>query len=75
LVLARLLGGRWLDSYVAEWRAVALEIGGSDLLAAGVPEGERIGRGLAAALRAKLDGQARSREDELEVALQAAGRG
>ena len=40
------------------WRGVRLEISGDDLLAAGVPEGPAIGRGLAAALRAKLDGEA-----------------
>ena len=34
-----------------------LEISGDDLLAAGVPEGPAVGRGLAAALRAKLDGE------------------
>ena len=46
LALARALGAEWLDDYVAEWRHVRLEIGGSDLLAAGVPEGPAIGRGL-----------------------------
>jgi tRNA nucleotidyltransferase (CCA-adding enzyme) len=58
----------WLDHL----RRVALEIDGRDLLAAGVPEGPALGRGLDAALLAKLDGETRSREDELAVALQAA---
>ncbi len=75
LALARGLGAAWLDRYVSEWRAVRLEISGTDLLRAGVPEGPAVGRGLGAALRAKLDGETRGREDELEVALEAAGEG
>jgi tRNA nucleotidyltransferase (CCA-adding enzyme) len=59
---------QWLDCL----RHVTLEIDGRDLLASGVPEGPALGRGLQAALSAKLDGQAQTRESELEVALQAA---
>ncbi len=73
LALARALGAEWLDRFVGEWREVDLRISGDDLLAAGVPEGERIGRGLASALRAKLDGEAPAPEDELRIALEAAG--
>ena len=58
----------WLDSL----RHVALQIDGHDLLEAGVPSGPAIGRGLAAALAAKLDGHAPDREAELAVALGAA---
>jgi tRNA nucleotidyltransferase (CCA-adding enzyme) len=58
---------RWL----MELRHLRLEIDGSDLLAAGVPQGEAIGRGLAAALRAKLDGEAPDRDAELAAALAA----
>jgi tRNA nucleotidyltransferase (CCA-adding enzyme) len=58
----------WLD----ELRHVRLAIDGSDLLAAGVPEGPAIGRGLRAALAAKLDGSANGREQELAAALNAA---
>jgi tRNA nucleotidyltransferase (CCA-adding enzyme) len=72
LILARGLGAGWLDRYVAEWRHVRLEITGEDLLAEGIPEGPAIGHGLAAAMRAKLDGQVASREDELRLALEAA---
>jgi tRNA nucleotidyltransferase (CCA-adding enzyme) len=72
LVLARALGAEWLDHYLAEWRHVGLEIDGGDLLAAGVPEGPGLGRGLAAALRAKLDGEVEGRDGELRVALAAA---
>jgi tRNA nucleotidyltransferase (CCA-adding enzyme) len=60
---------RWVD----ELRRVRLEITGTDLLAAGVPEGPAVGRGLEAALAAKLDGEAADREAELAVALRAAG--
>jgi tRNA nucleotidyltransferase (CCA-adding enzyme) len=58
----------WLD----ELRHVRLSIDGSDLLAAGVREGPAIGRGLRAALAAKLDGGADGREQELAAALNAA---
>jgi tRNA nucleotidyltransferase (CCA-adding enzyme) len=72
LTLGRALGAEWLDRYLLEWSTVELEIDGGDLIAAGVPEGPAIGRGLAAALRRKLDGDAGGREWELAVALEAA---
>ena len=72
LALARVLGAEWLDDYVSRWRQVRAEISGADLLAAGVPEGPGIGRGLAAALQARLDGEAETRDDELRIALDAA---
>ena len=72
LALARVLGATWLDRYISEWRRVELEISGDDLIAAGVSEGPAIGRGLDAALRAKLDGEASGRDDELRLALDAA---
>jgi tRNA nucleotidyltransferase (CCA-adding enzyme) len=72
LAAARLAGAVWLDDYVREWRHVELEIDGSDLLAAGIPEGPAVGRGLAAALAARLDGQAAGRDEELRIALDAA---
>jgi tRNA nucleotidyltransferase (CCA-adding enzyme) len=75
LGLARALGADWLDEYLADWRRLRLEISGEDLLAAGVPEGPEVGRGLEAALRAKLDGELDGREQELRVALEAAGHG
>jgi len=74
LAVAAALGA---EAAVACWeselRAVRLEITGEDLLAAGVPEGPAIGEGLAAALRARLDGAAAGRESQLAVALRAAG--
>ena len=72
LVIARALGGAWLDDYIARWRSVVPEIGGEDLIAAGIPEGPAVGRGLAAAQRAKLDGEIEGRDAELETALRAA---
>ncbi len=44
---------RWLGGL----RDVGLEISGSDLISAGIAPGPAIGRGLAAALAARLDGQ------------------
>ena len=59
---------RWLD----ELRDVKLQIGGADLLAAGVPEGPQIGRRLGRALDQKLDGEiATGRDAELQAALEA----
>lgn len=58
---------RWLERL----RDTRLEIDGRDLLEAGVPEGPAVGRGLAAALAAKLDGRASGRDEELAAALEA----
>lgn len=60
----------WLDRL----RHVRLEIDGRDLLAAGIPEGPRVGLALRAALAAKLDGLVSGREEELQAALEAARR-
>jgi tRNA nucleotidyltransferase (CCA-adding enzyme) len=57
---------RWLD----DLRHVALEIDGTDLLAAGVPEGPEVGRRLRRALERKLDGEIAGREAELRAALE-----
>lgn len=72
LLVARALGAEWLDRYAAEWRHVKLEITGEDLLAAGIPEGPELGRGLEAALSGRLDGEISGREEELQIALAAA---
>jgi tRNA nucleotidyltransferase (CCA-adding enzyme) len=70
LVLARAAGAEWLDDWLV-WRDVSLSISGADLTAAGIT-GPAVGRGLEAALAAKLDGEAETRADELRVALAAA---
>jgi tRNA nucleotidyltransferase (CCA-adding enzyme) len=75
LLLGRALGAEWLDRYLAEWSQISLEIDGGDLIASGVSQGPALGRGLEAALRAKLDGEVAGREQELEVALDAARHG
>lgn len=72
LVLARALGAEWLDRYLEEWRGVSLQIDGGDLIAAGIPQGPALGRGLAEALRRKLDGELDGgREQELAAAIEA----
>jgi tRNA nucleotidyltransferase (CCA-adding enzyme) len=74
LALALALGAppepvlRW----VADLRHVRLEIGGADLLAAGVPESPALGRALEATLRRKLDGELDGRDAELAAALEEA---
>jgi tRNA nucleotidyltransferase (CCA-adding enzyme) len=71
LALALALGApsepvlRWATSL----SSVGLEIGGDDLLEAGVPEGPAIGRALEETLRRKLDGLVDGRDEELETAL------
>lgn len=72
LVLARALGAAWLDDYLEKWSAVTLAIDGTDLIAAGVPQGPALGRGLTAALRAKLDGEISTPGQEFATALAAA---
>jgi tRNA nucleotidyltransferase (CCA-adding enzyme) len=57
---------RWID----ELRHVTLEIGGDDLLAAGIAEGPELGRRLDRTLAAKLDGELDGgRDAELRFAL------
>ncbi|HVS99140.1 MAG TPA: hypothetical protein VHE08_01350 [Solirubrobacterales bacterium] len=68
LVLARAAGATWLDDWLS-WREVTLGITGTDLTAAGL-SGPAVGAALDAALRAKLDGEAPTRADELRVALE-----
>ena len=74
--LVALAGALGPHEQAAAWlgtlRTIELEIAGSDLLAAGVPEGQAVGRGLRAALLAKLDGRATGRDAELAAALEAA---
>jgi tRNA nucleotidyltransferase (CCA-adding enzyme) len=73
MALAGAMGaGDAAEQWLSQLRHVRLQIGGEGLLAAGVPAGPAVGRGLRAALASKLDGEATTREDELAVALAAA---
>jgi tRNA nucleotidyltransferase (CCA-adding enzyme) len=73
VALAGALGPeRQARTWLTDLRHTRLQIAGTDLLAAGIPEGPAIGRGLRAALAARLDGRACGREAELAEALQAA---
>jgi hypothetical protein len=72
LVLARISGAQWLDGWARDWRRVTLEIDGDELMEAGVAQGPAVGRGLDAALAARLDGEISTHDEELRVALAAA---
>jgi tRNA nucleotidyltransferase (CCA-adding enzyme) len=73
--LVALAGALGPQEAATEWlerlRHSRLEIDGRDLMAAGVPEGPRIGAGLRAAMAAKLDGRAVGGKQELQAALDA----
>jgi hypothetical protein len=60
--------------YVRDLRGAALEITGTDLIAAGVPESPVVGEALEEALRQKLDGKVSGRDEELRVAMAVARR-
>jgi tRNA nucleotidyltransferase (CCA-adding enzyme) len=72
LILGRALGASWLDRYLTVWSKVELEIDGEDLIAAGVPQGPAIGRGLRTAKSRRLKGEISGREQELAAALEGA---
>jgi tRNA nucleotidyltransferase (CCA-adding enzyme) len=59
-------------SWLEQLRHVRLEITGTDLLDSGIDQGPAVGRGLQAALAAKLDRKIQGRDAELAVALEAA---
>jgi tRNA nucleotidyltransferase (CCA-adding enzyme) len=58
----------WVRRYLTDLRGLKLGIRGSDLLAAGIPPGPRIGEALRATRRARLDGRI-GESDELRHAL------
>jgi tRNA nucleotidyltransferase (CCA-adding enzyme) len=61
-------------AWLGELRHVRLQIGGDELLAAGVPEGPEVGRRLARTLDRRLDGELPDgREAELRAALEGSG--
>jgi tRNA nucleotidyltransferase (CCA-adding enzyme) len=56
--------------FLTQWRHVALEIDGHDLIAAGIPEGPELGARMASVLARRLDGElAPGRDAELAAAL------
>ena len=71
LALARALDAppEPISRYLEDLRAVRLDIGGDDLLAAGIEPSPTLGRALAETLRRKLDGEVSGREEELRLAL------
>jgi len=74
VVLAGALGAEGAArAWISDLRGVRLAIDGADLLAAGVPQGEAVGRALAVTLDALLDGAAPDRDAQLAVALAAVG--
>jgi tRNA nucleotidyltransferase (CCA-adding enzyme) len=70
-VAAALGAGKPIECWHAEWSRVNLGIDGSDLIAAGVPEGPDIGRALDAAWSAALDDGIDDAEGRLAAALRA----
>ncbi|MEK6228978.1 MAG: hypothetical protein AABM31_06600 [Actinomycetota bacterium] len=74
LALALALGasGDAVQRFMADLRGTRLEIGGQDLVDAGVPPSEAIGRALDETLRRKLDGELAGRDEELRTALELA---
>ena len=71
LALARALGAppEPIGRYIDEVSAVRLDIGGDDLVAAGIEPSPALGRALAETLRRKVDGEVSGREEELRLAL------
>lgn len=65
-----LAGGENARRWLGDLRHVALEIDGTDLLAAGVPQGPEVGERLRRALDRKLDGEIAGRDAELRAALE-----
>ena len=65
-------GAKIVATWWTEWGPLVLDINGTDLVAAGIPPGPALGRGLRAARAAVLDGRAVSRGEQLAVALEAA---
>ena len=61
-----------VQRFISSLRGARLEIGGQDLLDAGVPPSEAIGRALDQTLRRKLDGELAGRDEELTAALELA---
>ena len=68
--LAEPVVGERVGRYLSEWWSVAPLLRGNDLLELGVPSGPAVGEALRALRRARLDGLARDRHDEEQLARQ-----
>jgi len=69
LALARGAPPEPISRYLRDLSVVRLDIGGDDLVAAGIEPSPALGRALAETLRRKLDGEVSGREEELRLAL------
>ena len=71
VALALALGapGEPVQRFISDLRGTRLEIGGDDLVRAGVLPSAAIGRALEETLRRKLDGEVSGRDEELRTAL------
>jgi tRNA nucleotidyltransferase (CCA-adding enzyme) len=70
-VAAALGAGEPIERWHREWSGVTLAIDGSDLIAAGIPEGPEVGRALDAAWSAALDDGVDDAGGQLAAALRA----
>jgi tRNA nucleotidyltransferase (CCA-adding enzyme) len=59
------------QTWLQDLRHLTLDITGGDLIQHGIPEGPAVGRALATARAALMDGTANDRESQLRVALRA----
>lgn len=64
-----------IDDFTERLANLRPALNGGDLIALGIEPGPRIGRLLAELLRARLDGEIETREDEIEMVRRAAGDG
>ena len=66
---------RWVSLYVTQLRSVVTHIDGNDLKALGLASGPRYRELLDTVLTARLNGEVKTREDELRLARDEMGRG
>jgi tRNA nucleotidyltransferase (CCA-adding enzyme) len=67
LIAQRRLAADRARRYLEEWRFVRPRLNGRDVEALGVAHGPQVGEALAALRQARLDGQAKTREDEMAL--------
>jgi tRNA nucleotidyltransferase (CCA-adding enzyme) len=66
------LAGRRARRYLDEWRHIRPLVGGGELLTLGLRPGPAVGRALAAVRSARLDGNVRTKSEEVALALKTA---